>query len=228
MKSTVVVWRRHRHHHHHHRRTTSVVVCNDQIQQIQQQQQQIRSFATRSDTTTNGTPKLTSWESGARLVKNTHVENQYLDHIRDIHDPSLHLKTIEDELKGTIGKALGRQGEKILNFLKLMEQERQQYEILRQQQPTCDTKLSQCAKQHNHYRKLCIHARWELMVHRQAVGFIVNNHKFVMEKFPIGDPLPEDNVVGEQGESSKPEEVPKEKKKFGDQLEWWQRVGRWR
>ena len=67
---------------------------------------------------TGPSTRLKSWESGARLVRNTTVENnKYLEHIREVHDPSQHLKTIEDELKGTIGKALGKQGEKVLQAL---------------------------------------------------------------------------------------------------------------
>ena len=66
-------------------------------------------------------------ESGAKLVQNTTVENKYLEHIRDVHDPSQHLKTIEDELKGTIGKALGKQGQKILMYARLMDQEQKKY-----------------------------------------------------------------------------------------------------
>ena len=207
-----------------------------------------------------------SWERGARLVKNTKVENQYLDHIRDLHDPSLHLKTIEDELKGTIGKALGKQGEKILRFLKLMEEERQKHsEILYQLQQESTPRqdgatvfnsttaaaghneklLIECITKHNEYRSKAIQARWELTVHRQAVGFIVNNHKFVQDKFPIGEALKEpdettasiaatkngENAKGGTSSSSSSEQHNNNNKKqqqFGDQLDWWQRIGRWK
>ena len=210
-----------------------------------------------------------SWERGAKLVKNTKVENQYLDHIRDLHDPSLHLKTIEDELKGTIGKALGKQGEKILRFLKLMEEERQKHnEILyqiqqeRTQQHEGSTSfnsstaaaaaaghneklLIECITKHNEYRSKAIQARWELTVHRQAVGFIVNNHKFVQDKFPIGEALkgPNETTVStaatnngentKEGTSSSPlsergNNNDKKQQQFGDQLDWWQRIGRWK
>ena len=176
--------------------------------------------------------KLKSWESGAKIVKNTKVENQYLDHIRDMHDPSLHLKTLEDELKGTIGAALGKQGEKILSTLRLMEEEKQKYyELLEDHGPNCRVAI-ESAKQHNEYRQQCMKARWELIVHRQAVGFIVGNHKFVMEKFPIGDALPEDVVEDAVDDATDDESTTKTdftaKRKFGDQLDWWERVGRWK
>lgn len=189
------------------------------------------------------TEQLKSWQSGARLVKNTKVENQYLDHIRDMHDPSLHLKTIEDELKGTIGKALGKQGEKVLLYARLMHQERQKYDEMvlekqkndnqqqQQQQLQIDRELQKVARQHNQHRKDCLHARWELIVHRQAVGFIVGNHKYVTEKFPIAEALPEGSNEEDAGgdDATEQEQPPRAKrKKFGDQLDWWQQIGRWR
>jgi hypothetical protein len=39
-----------------------------------------------------------------------------------------HLKTLEDELKGTMSKALGNQGEKVLALLQRLHQERSRYE----------------------------------------------------------------------------------------------------
>ena len=138
----------------------------------------------------NRNSNIKSWERGARLVKNTQVENNYLEHIRASHDPSLHVKTIEDELKGTIGKALGKQGEKVMTYLKAMDQERQRYELLLQDHQITDQTVIETAQKYNEHRKKCLQARWELMVHRQAVGFIVGNHKYVVDTFPIGDPLP--------------------------------------
>lgn len=184
-----------------------------------------RLFASSSSNNNNITTptrsNLKSWESGARRVKNVNGEdNTYLDHIRDLHDPSQHVKTIEDELKGTIGKALGKQGEKILAALRLMDQERRRYyeliEMHHQEENSSSQnnndsngedddekmmivtteaildhpEIRQCAERHNRYREDCLHKRWELIVHRQAVGFIVGNHQFVMEKFPIPDELP--------------------------------------
>ena len=164
------------------------------------------SPSSSSKTITGPTQKLTSWESGAQMIKNPKIDNQYMEHMRDLHDPTLHIKTIEDELKGTIGKALGKQGEKILMYARLMHTEREKYEELMfekkqqqqqqqhnndDQQQHVDDEIQKCVKQHNQYRKDCLHARWELIVHRQAAGFIVGNHQYVTEKFPIADALPE-------------------------------------
>jgi hypothetical protein len=198
---------------------------------------------------------LKAWESGARMIQNTKVENQYMDHLRDLHDPSLHLKTIEDELKGTIGKALAKQGGKIARFTTLMQQERQQYQELieawnsqqqqqqlqlqqpppppsRQQQQQQNL-IVESAKKYNEHRKNAIQARWELTVHRQAVGFVVNNHKFVHDNFPIPEPLPEHfsngthngNTIDINGNDTI---TTKKKEQFTDQLDWWQKIGRWK
>jgi hypothetical protein len=130
-------------------------------------------MATSSSVKGPSTP-LKSWESGARLVKNTNVENQYLDHIRDVHDPSSHVKTIEDELKGTIGKALGKQGDKVLAAVRLMAAEHTKYEDLLQIGHAASSgKVVAVAKQYNEYRQQAHKKRWELIVHRQAVGFTV-------------------------------------------------------
>ncbi|GAX26206.1 hypothetical protein FisN_16Lh022 [Fistulifera solaris] len=178
----------------------------------------------------------TTWQRAAVRVKNTETEknNSYLELIRDTHDPSLHLKTIEEELQGSIGKALGKQGQKILLYVQLMHQEYQRYETLLQQAVAGDdiqhirNELSKAALAYNEHRKQAIQARWELMVHRQAAGFIVNNHQHVMEHYPIAEALPID--YDDKEKSPKSENTRKEKKiqQFGDQLDWWQRVGRWK
>jgi hypothetical protein len=47
------------------------------------------------------TNKTTVWERQAKSIQNIEFENsKYLDTLRSIHDPSLHIKTIEDEIKG--------------------------------------------------------------------------------------------------------------------------------
>lgn len=166
-----------------------------------------------------------SWERNAALVKNTDLSNKYLETIRQEHDPALHVKTLEDEIRGTMGKALGRQGEKILYAMKLMRLEREKYEelVVNDKHPLNSTEVVDCAKLHNEYRKEAVTARWELTVHRQAVGFIVNNHKFVQDNFPIGEALPIHDGETEIVDKKKPSET-----KFGDQLDWWQSVGRWK
>jgi len=55
-----------------------------------------------------------------------------LEHIRDVHDQSQHLKTIEDELKGDDRECPGQTGITILDvmYTRLMDQERRRHEEL--------------------------------------------------------------------------------------------------
>jgi len=178
----------------------------------------------------------TTWERSALRVKDTEGEknNPYLDLIRDSHDPSLHLKTLEDELKGTIGRALGKQGEKIQYALRRMQTEYHSYELLqRATEKGLDVETNKAivetARKFNEYRKQAIQARWELMVHRQAAGMIVDNHRFVAQHYPIPDALPmmiTDEVTAEKGtvfSANTNNDAPREANKFKDHLDWWQR-----
>ena len=186
--------------------------------------------------------KSTPWERKAYDVKDTDQSNPYLDLIRDTHDPSMQLKTLEDELKGTIGRALGKQGEKILDALRQMKQHYDDYEEALRECDYCqhDKRVIQHAQQFNAVRERAVHARWELIVHRQAVGMIVNNHRYVLEQYPIADAIPvpkatdsdenDSNSLDEsqtQQDASSSKQKPC-KKEWGDQLDWWQKVGRWR
>lgn len=203
-------------------------------------------------------PTTQSWERGAKLVKNTDSTNKYLEHIRDTHDPQMHLKTLEDELKGTMSKALGNQGRKLLQIIEKMHAEREQYANLIQdysmqkeekeneQELNVDEipksikiQIFQTIRTHNNLRKDAMTARWELLVHRQAVGFITNNHKFVNDRFPIPNvmELPGsldqwegidqecDLYVQQKNQQRAKESVTRN---FSDQLDWWSKIGRWR
>jgi len=186
-----------------------------------------QSFHSTTTITTNN--QQTSWQRSAKLVKKdptdaTSTETtkhlHYLDTIRASHDPSLHIKTLEDELMGTMGAALGKQAEKIKYYLQQMEIQKNIYTTLVREQGSEHILIQETAIRYNEFRKMAKQARWELLVHRQAVGFIVNNHNVVHETFPIGEPLP-------MNPNEKPV-VKEEFTKYGDQRDWWERVGRWK
>jgi hypothetical protein len=89
------------------------------------------------------------------------------------------------------------------------------------------------ANRHNEARERAIKARWELLVHRQAVGFTVENHSYVHNAFRIPDALSVELDELTPNNETMQEKTPLEnvtfkKEKFGDQLDWWQRVGRWK
>lgn len=240
----------------------------------------VRSFSSKnregSFTVNMPSPETKSWQRGAKLVKNTGTtSNKYLEHIRQTHDPALHLKTLEDELKGTMGQALGKQGEKVLNILNQMHEERRKvnallttccsnmnlqdsesnldvdvdaYHVLVDANANAEEEqiqIPESAKKHiyhhvqnhNRMRKQSVQARWELLVHRQAIGFITQNHKFVNEMFQIPEIM---NLPGNTEDwkdyKHSDDAVPKKQqvvvetvtRNFGDQLDWWERIGRWR
>jgi len=142
-----------------------------------------QSFHSTTTITTNN--QQTSWQRSAKLVKKdptdaTSTETtkhlHYLDTIRASHDPSLHIKTLEDELMGTMGAALGKQAEKIKYYLQQMEIQKNIYTTLVREQGSEHILIQETAIRYNEFRKMAKQARWELLVHRQAVGFIVNNH----------------------------------------------------
>lgn len=175
-----------------------------------------------------------TWERSAKLVKNTDsFNNPYLDKIRsETVDPELQIKTIEDELCGAIGKALGKQGDKILNAMREMDEHKIRYDQLLSEELVHEA--VDFAKRYNDARERAIKARWELLVHRQAVGFTIGNHSYVHNTFRIPNALSsklEDLVPnGSMQQNNSAEEVvpEQEKKQFGDQLDWWQRIGRWK
>jgi hypothetical protein len=87
---------------------------------------------------------------------------------------------------------------------------------------------SDSAHRYNEARQRAIKARWELLVHRQAVGFTVGNHSYVYKTFHIHEALPVNfDEVNDTTSPDSSDSAPK-KEKFGDQLDWWQKVGRWR
>jgi hypothetical protein len=207
---------------------------------------------------TGPSPPSKTWERSAKLIKATELnqavpttttttrKNPYLDRIREAHDPSMHLKSIEDELKGTIGQALGRQGAKIQNAIRRMNEQYVTYQeiLLKKHQhhhhhhhhdddDQYHPEVIQAATTFNQYRADAVQARWELMVHRQAVGFIVNNHEYVQKDYPIPEPLPisrrkvdQASLATINGEKGK--QLGEKTNEFGDQLDWWQRIGRWK
>lgn len=194
------------------------------------------------------------WERMAVAVKCTDKDttNSYLDTIRATHDPSLHLKTVEDELKGTIGKALGRQGQKIMHAIRKMDKELLRYfELIKEHndkkfkdKPMKDEysyftnreDVIQAAKNYNEYRKQALQARWELTVHRQAVGFIVNNHNYVNEQYPIKAAIPIREIDLDQHQDRQKADFKKSDtnsnkssmKTLRDQRDWWDSIGRWK
>jgi hypothetical protein len=214
----------------------------------------------------------TTWQRTAQKIKNTTTNTNvdvattsisnsnnpyYLKQIRDMHDPSLHIKTLEEELLGSIGQALGKQGEKIEICLRNMQKHLQAYQQALQQVIRVDDDDDDNARRHaivenhnvkeeeegeekvaattlaaarayNQARQQAIQARWELLVHQQAAGFLVDNHNHVTRLYPIGPALPVVVVVNDdhhhrhhhhqkhENTQERKKDDEKENKTFGD------------
>jgi hypothetical protein len=104
----------------------------------------------------------------------------------------------------------------------LVAQQQQQQQTVNSGGGGADTAaLEEIAATYNELREQALKSRWELMVHRQAAGFIVNNHEDVAQHHPIKAKLTVDN--GGDGTSSAVEGKAAKKPKFGDQLDWWRK-----
>lgn len=179
----------------------------------------LSSSSSSSDTgnrSRDSSSSLKTWERGARKVKDTeNYNNQYMESIRKIHDPSQHVKTIEDELKATIGEALGKQGRKILLAVQRMERELEEYcqaiedhssnNVSDQHsdgavEDDCpEVVLQEIARRYNRHRKEALEARWELEIHRQAAGFLIGNQQYVKKQYPIPEALPSTTDIQGEG-----------------------------
>ena len=135
------------------------------------------------------------------------VTNPYLE----AFDPALHIKTLEEELAGSIGQ--------VVMWMKVVEQEKRNYENLIAKRAGLK-EIQKIVLTHNDAREKAITPRLELTVHRQAAGFRIKNHKFVHDMFRIDDKLSmEDKIENINGGKNRihEKERKQKKKKFGDQ-----------
>jgi hypothetical protein len=162
----------------------------------------------------------TPWGRTARQIKDSAILNSspalpaertnggshsdpYLQRVQStlVTDPVLHpVRSIEQEIQEIIGQALGKQGQKVTFALSRLQNCFQQYESclmrynkekeLRSPGDTARSELKQAIQTYNAQRQKAIQVRWELLVHRQAAGFIVKNHEYVTKFYPIPPALP--------------------------------------
>ena len=149
-----------------------------------------------------------TWERSAKQVQNTNIQNQYLEKMRTVHDPNQHIKTLEDELMGAMAEALKKQSDKIYIEYHQMNELLNIYlddSLSLKRRKDARIKFNEC-------RNAAKHAKWELIVHRQAIGFRIKNHDTVNEMFPIPPPLPELDIDEIRTKSDNPnfESVDKE------------------
>ncbi|GBG34454.1 Hypothetical Protein FCC1311_106782 [Hondaea fermentalgiana] len=158
-----------------------------------------RGLATKKD----GEPvsKTNTW---GRVTMSLHQkdlegkEEVYLTERAASVDPAESLLSLQQEVQEEIAAALGRTGSKLLSAMKEMQKAQDAYEtqaaaFLRLKstgrQPSFEDKhrLLLAARDFNGKLQAAENARTALIVHRQAVGFVYQNHKIVKRTYPLPD-----------------------------------------
>lgn len=111
----------------------------------------------------------------AEQMKDENVESEYMDRIRgQVQTADSLIAGLEHELMGEIAAALKSSEDKV-NWALL------QCDLIEQQnEPTKEN-----IEKHKFWRKEVDDRRRNLIIHRQACGFRINNYSFVQKLFPI-------------------------------------------
>lgn len=117
------------------------------------------------------------WTSLVRTLTDAGHESPYLDRLRARVDPARAQSDLETEIRAEIAAALGRAEDKVnAALLRLELAGRALDDALGPDRPARTTDF-------NARRTDALHARWELLVHREAVGFRRNG--VLDELYPI-------------------------------------------
>ena len=129
---------------------------------------------------------------------------------------------MEEELHGAVAESLGRSADKVKIA---MEDCKRWAEEARRLEAEGLGGVEEVLGRYNEARGRMERRRWELIVQRQACGFVIDNYEAIYKLFPIPDKMEVGEVRGEvrrvEGKEGK------EKKAMG-QLSWWQSIGRWK
>mmetsp|Transcript_13471 Transcript_13471/g.43880 ORF Transcript_13471/g.43880 Transcript_13471/m.43880 type:complete len:138 (+) Transcript_13471:293-706(+) len=121
-----------------------------------------------------------AWRRLAEQLKDEGCDSLYLDRLSRSFDVQSHVEKLEEEIAEEMARALANTAAKanyqfaVLDHLKS--------KALLSRDPSA-------VKDFNDQRDICIKARHELVIHRQALGFKTNNHRAVESHFPIPDKL---------------------------------------
>ena len=61
-------------------------------------------------------------------------------------------------------------------------------------EPVSVVELRAMAAEFNDLRKKAEYARWQLLIHRQALGFVHRNHIIVQEAYPLPKPIKDEDI----------------------------------
>mmetsp|Transcript_7495 Transcript_7495/g.9784 ORF Transcript_7495/g.9784 Transcript_7495/m.9784 type:complete len:127 (+) Transcript_7495:333-713(+) len=113
---------------------------------------------------------------------------KYMDEVAEkIEDPQATILQLQDEVQEEMAAALGRTGYKLLDALKQLEEAQAELNehLAESKGKENESQLAEFVNKYNSCREAAVSARWELLIHRQAVGFRFQNQKYVETKYPI-------------------------------------------
>ncbi|MEL6344223.1 MAG: hypothetical protein AAFV53_13975 [Myxococcota bacterium] len=118
------------------------------------------------------------WKSLVIQLKDREKESPYLNRLRARLDVTMGHGSLEQEILSEMAAALGRAGEKVdYNLLRL---ELADEAIAKASSPVERRRKIQA---YNKIREDALRARWELKVHREALGFVRNRQ--LEELYPV-------------------------------------------
>eukprot|EP00512_Aurantiochytrium_limacinum_P001991 CAMPEP_0171484658 /NCGR_PEP_ID=MMETSP0958-20121227/122_1 /TAXON_ID=87120 /ORGANISM="Aurantiochytrium limacinum, Strain ATCCMYA-1381" /LENGTH=191 /DNA_ID=CAMNT_0012017381 /DNA_START=166 /DNA_END=741 /DNA_ORIENTATION=+ len=159
----------------------------------------VRGFATKDRG--DAVSKSNTW---GRVTLTLHqndmssTEENYLRERASSVDPAESVLSLQQEVQEEIAAALGRTGSKLTTAMKEMHIARELFEAQEDsflaarskgQTISFDAKrdLLIAARKFNDKLQIAEDARTALIVHRQAVGFVYQNHKIVKRAYPLPD-----------------------------------------
>jgi hypothetical protein len=120
------------------------------------------------------------WTSLVKSLIDTGHESPYLDRLRARLDPGRAHLELETEIRAEIASALGRAEDKVNAALLRLELAQRRLADA-PHGPERRRLVADC----NALRDEALHARWELLVHREAVGF--RRNAILDELYPVPD-----------------------------------------
>lgn len=131
----------------------------------------------------------TSWNRIATNIKGEAIVSdkvsKHIESLKSSYDPSDHITKLEEELCEEMAAALGRSGSKCDHYYNaLMKMEKYCEDTLQSSNFTTNEKMQVI----NNFNELLVkarNAREELIIHRQAIGFVWRNQKIVEDQYPM-------------------------------------------
>jgi hypothetical protein len=144
-----------------------------------------RTFAASSKIADESKPS--AWSRTAANLQSSHTsavndgiaQTEYMKLVQTKADPTMHIKTIEDELMDAVAGALKKTADKVQTSITAVQ------ETLDEMESRGMRNDADLIAQYKHRVVQAERMRLELIIHRQACGFQINNHAHVNKLFII-------------------------------------------